>query len=330
MLTGRLKIRHLQLAVALDDHRSVVSAAEHLHVTQPVVTRGLQDLEALLGARLFDRGPRGVSATGVGSAFVGHARAVLAQLASAAEHVHALAEGHEGTVSVGTHLAGSNLLVPEAIDQFKRLHPGAVVTVHEATPDVLVLQLLAGSVDLIVGRLTSTDEHPGIVATPLYTEPIRLVVAAGHPVLALEQPTLADLVAYPWILPVSQTQLRGEIEQLFLRQGIGFPRNRVECTSILTMRSLMLSSPYVAALPQLIAGADPALALLPITLHGVSRIVGVSQRRHSPVAPAHHEFARQLADVAQRMRVTLDSEGVATMDPLDGPQEPARNPDPDS
>ena len=312
LFNGRLTIRHLRLTVALDDHGTVVAAAENLHVTQPVVTRGLQALESILGARLFDRGPRGVTATPVGAAFVGHARAVLAQLQCAAEHVNALASGQEGTVSVGTHLAGSNLLVPEAIDQFKKLHPRAVVAVHEATPDVLVEQLLAGSLDLVVGRLTSTNGHERIAQTPLYREPIRLVVAANHPVTTRERPQLIDLVDYPWILPVSQTRLRSEIEQVFLRHDIPLPQNRVECTSILTLRSLMLASPYVAALPQLIASADLALALLPINLEGVSRTVGVSQRKQSAVAPTHGEFVHHLGDVARRIRLSLSGSDEST------------------
>ncbi|MDN5915137.1 MAG: LysR family transcriptional regulator, partial [Pseudonocardia sp.] len=57
LLDGRLKMRHLVLAVAVADHGAIMRAAEELQVTQPVVTRGLHELETVLGVPLFDRHP---------------------------------------------------------------------------------------------------------------------------------------------------------------------------------------------------------------------------------------------------------------------------------
>ena len=54
ILDGRLKLRHLTLVVAIADRGSVVAAAQALHVTQPVVTRGLREVEDVLGVRLFE------------------------------------------------------------------------------------------------------------------------------------------------------------------------------------------------------------------------------------------------------------------------------------
>lgn len=111
LLDGRLKLRHLLLVDALTSRGSVVAAAAALHVTQPVATRSLHDLEAILGVSLYDRG-RGIAPTIFGEAFTAHARAVIAQLTQAGRHVVELADADRGTVVVGTHLAGSNVLLP--------------------------------------------------------------------------------------------------------------------------------------------------------------------------------------------------------------------------
>src|SRR5882724_13388004 len=87
LLDGRLKLRHLVLVATIAEQGSVVRAAERLRVTQPVVTRGLRELEAILGVELFDRGPRGVTPTIYGSAFLTHAQAVLTQVRQAGQHI---------------------------------------------------------------------------------------------------------------------------------------------------------------------------------------------------------------------------------------------------
>ncbi|MDT7669263.1 MAG: hypothetical protein QOC74_2046, partial [Pseudonocardiales bacterium] len=124
LLDGRLKLRHLVLVATIAEQGSVVRAAESLRVTQPVVTRGLRELEAILGVELFDRGPRGVSPTVYGTAFLAHAQAVLTQVRQAGQHIAELREGQAGSVTVGTHLAGSNVLLPRAISRLKRARPG--------------------------------------------------------------------------------------------------------------------------------------------------------------------------------------------------------------
>jgi len=305
LLDGRLKIRHLVLMIAVADQGTVLRASEQLRVTQPVVSRGLQELEALLEVRLFERGKRGMTITAVGEVFLEHARAVVAQLNSAAEHVQEVASGEIGTVTIGTHLAGSNRLLPDAVGAFKRAYPRAGVVIQEATPDLLQVSLLAGAVDLVVGRLAAGASDTRLEQVALYREPIRVVVSADHPAASMRDPQLRDLIDDPWILPVAQTQLRGELEAAFAREGVELPQNRVETTSILTLRSLIVSSKYIGVLPELIARDDRQLRLLPTPLEGVSRTVGVSSRRDVPASPVCQAFLACLVDEGRRIRGSL-------------------------
>ena len=76
---------------------------------------------------------------------------VIAQLTEAGRHVVELADANRGTVIVGTHLAGSNVLLPGAIARLKVHHPLLTVVVREGTPEQLLTDLEAGRIDLIVG-----------------------------------------------------------------------------------------------------------------------------------------------------------------------------------
>lgn len=276
LLDGRLKIRHLVLVTTIADEGTLVRAAEALHITQPVVTRGLREVEELLGVPLFERLPRGVTPTEYGRPFIERARSVLAELRIAGEEVRLLQSGQLGTVTVGTHLAGSNLLLPRAIAGLKAEHPRLTVVVREGTPDTLQQLLLAGDLDLMVGRLSSSVPVR-LEQERLHLEPIRLVARAGHPVHHGPTTALAELVRYPWIFPLAQTALRAELEAVFFHEGLPLPADRVECTSMLTLRNLLVSTDVIAALPMFIAVDDRELRILPTPLSSIRRAVGVTR-----------------------------------------------------
>lgn len=303
LLDGRLKLRHLVLATTIADEGSLARAAEHLHITQPVVTRGLQDLEGILGVHLFERSSQGVSMTVYGEVFIEHARGVLAQIRQAGRTLADLASADAGTVTVGTHLAGSNVLLPRAIASLKATRPGVTVLVREATPDILQQGLLMGDIDLTVGRLTPVDAR--IEQIRLYVEPIVIVVRAEHPILRGAVPTLSELAAYPWIVPVAGTALRRELEALFLAHGVAWPANRVECTSVLTLRRLILDGDFVATLPELVSREDDDLAIITPADTDLSRLirpVGVSVVADRWVHPAMATFLAELTSVAEVIR----------------------------
>lgn len=300
LLDGRLKLRHLVLVTSVAEHGTVVAAAKALHITQPVVTRAIHELEEILGVSLFERGPRGVTLTVYGEGFVAHARAVLAQLRQAAVQIEELSRADVGQVVVGTHLAGANLLLPSAIASLKEEHPRLTVVVREATPDLLLTLLHSGEVDLTVGRLQARPPQ-GLRQERLYLEPICLVARTEHPIHQASQPRLTDMAELPWIFPVEQTELRAELESAFLAEGLPLPANRVECTSMPTLRQLLVSTDVIAALPRLIALNDSRLRVIRTTLPSIRRSVGVAIPTDRPLMPGSSALLEHLRAAAKRL-----------------------------
>lgn len=298
LLDGRLKVRHLVLIDALSRQGSVIGAAAELHVTQPVATRSLRDVEAVLGVQLYTRGPRGIAPTIFGEAFTEHARAVLAQLNQAGRHVVELANADRGTAVVGTHLAGSNVLLPQAIARIKAEHPFLTVIVREGPPPTLLTELEAGRVDMIVGRLTAPST-PTITRIPLYDESVEVFARAGHPLASAAHLELADLDGRQWILPGVETSLRSELEKTFTRSGVPLPLQRVEATSYLTVGELLRETDMLAVLPSLIGRGDVTVTPLPVDLSAINHSVGLTiaaGRSLSPSAEALITFLRRVAE----------------------------------
>lgn len=297
LLDGRLKIKHLLLVDAVTRLGTVVGAAGFLHITQPVATRSLHELESILGVTLYERGPRGVRPTIYGQAFTQHARAVLAQLVQAQKHIAELADADRGTVVVGSHLAGSNILLPRAIATLKTERPQLTVIVREGTPEVLLAELEAGKVDLIVGRLTSHSDSR-VIRITLYSESVRLVTRVDHPLTELKEVKFSDTAGYPWIFPGVETALRSELEEFFARNDMQLPTNRVDATSFLTVRQLLLETDMVAALPSLIPRADTRLTTLPVTLDQISHRVGLTLAVNRPLNPSADALVARLHKTA--------------------------------
>ncbi len=294
------------LVTTIAEQGGVLRAAEHLHLAQPAVTRGLREVEEILGVELFQRGPRGVTPTLFGEAFIDHARAVQAELRRAGARIAGLAGGETGTVTVGTLLAATNVLLPRSIAALKAERPGITVIVKEGTFDSLVPRLIDGDTDLILGRLNPIEDRPGLHQIPLYNEPTLLVARAGHP--AERASTLTELLHYPWILPLEQTSLKTELKQVFHRQGLPLPENRVECTSILTVRSLLLATDMIAALPALLVRTDDRLAELPVPLASVRRSVGVTLPEARTLTPAAETMLGHLRHQAETLRGELPAD----------------------
>lgn len=300
LLDGRLKIRHLLLVDALNRRGTVIGAAAELHISQPVATRSLHDIERILGVALFERDPRGVTPTVFGTAFATHSRGIIAQLTETGRHLVELANADRGTVVVGSHLAGSSMLLPGAIAHLKAHHPLLMVAVREGTPEQLVTDLEAGAIDIIIGRLTAPTDHTFIRET-LYTESVQLIARANHPLVAGKNVHLSDTVDYPWILPSIETSLRTELEEFFADNKLALPENRVETTSYLTIRQLVIETDMIAVLPDLLARDDARLTSLPISLGRIGHNVGTTRTSSRIATPTAQAFIASLTAVAHEM-----------------------------
>jgi DNA-binding transcriptional LysR family regulator len=288
-ITRKFRLRHVELIAELYDSRSILKASRRLSLTQPTVTRALKDVEATLNVLLFTRTNRGLEPTPYGEIFARHAKIVLAQLRHAAEELESLRAGYSGKVTVGTLLAASASILPDAIALLKKERPGVAISVVVGTYDLLMPALLAGDLDMVLGRMPEQGRSRAFVYEEFYAEPICLVVRRGHPLSRKRRLTLAALVNEPWLLPLPETTLRRQIERAFLDASAPLPRNVIESVSILTNRALLRKSDAIGVMPYHVALDDVEnglLALLPVKLKSIDSPVGAILRAPGSLPPA--------------------------------------------
>jgi DNA-binding transcriptional LysR family regulator len=307
---GRLKLKQLRLIVAIGEAASILRAAEALSISQPGATKLLKDAESDLGVLLFERTNRGVVPTEYGRALIRHAKLVLSQLLHAAEELDDLAEGTGGRVTVGTLLAASAALLPMAVRRLREKRPRVTVAVIEGTNDRLMPALAAGDIDIVVGRLPEFRFREDLVQESLFHEQVCVVVRAGHPLTRRKQLKINALADCEWILPPPETTLRRQVEKAFHDAGLEAPRPVVQSVSLLTNRTLLLTTEMVGVWPRQVVLEDVhrgALAFLPIALPPAAGPVGISRRRDAILSPAAEALVEELRRVARELRA--DSEG---------------------
>ncbi|CAM3560120.1 Transcriptional regulator LysR family [Bordetella sputigena] len=143
-----MELRHLRYFIAAAESGSIRIAAERIHVTQPAISRQIQDLEEELGLTLFERTPRGLKLTVAGQAYLREARSAIAHLESAARTARRLSSGTQGYLRLGfVENSAWDGIVPDIFRRFQREVPDVrIELVPMNTPDQL-RQIEAGSLD---------------------------------------------------------------------------------------------------------------------------------------------------------------------------------------
>lgn len=305
LVEQRLSLRNLRLVEVIGREGSLVRAAQAMNMTQSAVTKALQELEALLGVRLFDRTNRGALPTPFGEALAAHARIVMTQVRHATQELAELKDGSGGTVAVGTLLSASVRILPQAIATLRRARPNLRIRIVEGTNDSLMPLLRRGDLDLVVGRLPEFRERQGIRQEVLTEDEARVVAGPSHPLAARSGLALGDLLNWPWILPSQDTNLRRQVEHAFRSEGCDPPAAAVEAVSVLVTRSLLRSQDYVAIWPSQLAEAEAAMGsvcILPLRLPGTARAVGLSVRAEGRLSPAALVMIEALRTAARDAR----------------------------
>ncbi len=185
-------LARLSCFIAVAEELHFGRAAERLHMTQPPLSRQIQQLEAELGVQLIDRTTRSVTLTPAGIAFLPDARRILQLAESAALTVKRVPAGDLGTVVVGFTAASAHAVLPRLLERTRAKLPDVKLELREMVSAAQIEGLMTGEIDL--GMARPPLKRPGIVSRPLLHEQLVAALPAEHPLVAqARQLTLNDL-----------------------------------------------------------------------------------------------------------------------------------------
>jgi LysR family transcriptional regulator, benzoate and cis,cis-muconate-responsive activator of ben and cat genes len=215
-----VELRHLRYVVAVAEERNLSRAAVRLHLSQPPLTRQIRQLEAELGARLFERSARGVELTDAGRLFVDDARNILDTVARASQRARSAHEGQIGRLEVAVF--GSVIFdrLPRLLAQFRAEHPGVELVFHTMNKGDQIEALRQGRIHAGFSRLTAN--YPDIATETLQHERLLVALPEKHPLLKRPRLTLKSLVDCPLVLFASgpRPNFTDLVFSLFERLGL--------------------------------------------------------------------------------------------------------------
>ena len=193
-----MELRHLRCFLAVAEELHFARAAEKLHIEQSPLSRAIKELEEELGMQLFVRTTRSTRLTRAGKLFLDHVPRVFAALQQARDSVKAAANGFHGQLRIALSDGMTPSRLPALLAQCRLDEPEVDIRLFEVP---LSQQIKGLNDDLYdVGFAQSDEVGDGILAEPVWRDPLMVVVPARHPILSHKRIPLNEVLRYPLVM----------------------------------------------------------------------------------------------------------------------------------
>ncbi|AUU85639.1 LysR substrate-binding domain-containing protein [Leclercia adecarboxylata] len=288
LFSQRIRLRHLHTFVAVAQQGTLGRAAETLNLSQPALSKTLNELEQLTGTRLFERGRLGAQLTLMGEQFLTHAVKVLDALNTAGQSLTRRNDVVPDVVRIGALPTAALGILPAVIGQFHKQQRNITLQVATMNNTMLLAGLKSGELDLGIGRMSDPELMSGLNYELLFLESLKLVVRPRHPILN-DTVTLSRVMEWPVVVSPKGTVPRQNAETLLQTQGCKLPPGCIETLSASLSRQLTVDYDYVWFVPSGAVKEDlrqGTLVALPVTTPGPGEPIGVLTRVDAPLSAA--------------------------------------------
>ena len=296
-----MKLQQLEVFVSVVEQGGIRAAARQMQVSQAAVTKSMRLLEEEAGLQLLLRRARGIALTDAGTRLLARARLVSRQVGIAREEMRQMAGENIGTLRVGVTPFLTLTSLGPAFRWFRQRYPGVQIQLIEGLMTRVVPRLRDGTLDIAVvavdvGEIQDDEFH----CRRILQAPQRIVVRAGHPVLA--DPNAHDLCALEWVLtqPIADGQ-QPRIDAMFTMAGVAPPQQVIVCESMAAL-TILRNTDRVSIFPEPLLGHPETrdiVAIVDAPLWPCDIELVLLTRPDVPLTPAAEYFAHCLSSVGQ-------------------------------
>ena len=289
-----MELASLRAFAAVARFRSFSQAADHLHLTQPAVSKRISNLEEALDAKLFDRLGRQIELTEAGRALLSRVQDVEQSVKQAEQAVRELSGEVRGPLRIATsHHIGLHRL-PSVLSAFQQSHPQVRLDIDFVDSEQAYEQLRVGQIELAVVTLAPGDISK-LHSEPLWDDPLMVMVSPTHPLASKKRVSLAELSEHPAVLPGLETFTGRIVHRHFDEQGVALQLG-METNYLETLRMMASVGLGWTVLPSTMLGDD----LRGLTLHkaDMRRTLGLVYHEDRSLSRSATAFAELLRERA--------------------------------
>ncbi|WP_251865637.1 LysR family transcriptional regulator [Achromobacter sp. Marseille-Q4962] len=295
-------LQELQAFVAVAERSSFRAAAEDLHLSQPALSRRIDKLEDLLGARLLERTTRRVALTSVGRVFLERARGAIDELERAVLSIGDLALQRGGLVTVACVPSVAYYFLPSVIREYAERFPRIRVRIIDETANTVLNSVVSGRADFGISFFGT--QEPDVDFKAVLREDFVLALRKDHPLAGRRSIAWEDLAGERFMTVAKESGNRLLIDDALARSGKRTV-SAFEVSHVMTLLGLVEAGLGVAAVPQLAMPLHGHATLTAIKLEHprVTRTLGLISRRGRPLGPAAQQLyhlIRQTGRTAKR------------------------------
>jgi len=275
-------------------------AAERRFRTQPAISSQIRGLEEEVGAKLLDRSGGKVAVTAAGKVFQKYVEDALEQRRVM---LVTLAEMHRvprGEIVVSANEGTCLHILPEVFAEFKRQYPKVAVSVKRLEHNKILEAIIENSCDFGVVSMPVPDKR--LTVAPIHRDELIVIVPPQHPLAALTQATVAQVVEYPLLLPkVGRT--RDALEALFHERRLK-PVISMELDSSELLKRFVAADVGVGFIPRSHVAEDlqaNALAALTLADAAIQRELALVFRKDKALSRAALAFI----EIAVKLKAAL-------------------------
>ena len=262
----RLRLRDVDVLLAVVQTGSMGKAAAALNVSQPAVSKSIACLEHTLGVRLLDRSRQGVEPTPYGRALIKRGAAVFDELRRGVEDIASLTDPTVGEVRIGGSEHTISAIYAPIIRRFSEQYPR--MSFHIIVGDLRSMSaaLDARRVDLVVSRMYDPPSVEHSVEV-LFEDPLVVVTGPNNPLARRRKVDFAELLDQPWTLQPRENNFGAFAMDALQAAGVGAPRIAVATTSSNLRGEMLATGNYLTMVPRywvLLPRRNPTLRVLPV------------------------------------------------------------------
>ncbi len=283
-----MDMRQLRQFMAVVEHGNVRRAADHIHLSQPALTKSIHNLEDELGVQLFTRGPRGVAPTIYGEILLRHARLLLNKGERAVAEIQAVKAGHVGHLRLGVANFSISFL-PRVIAQLLATTPGLSFDIVDGTYEGLTALVREGALDAVASGFPMMHRAENLVHQELVAGEFAVVCRPDHPILAERRKSLPLIAKQRWIVPNRPQQVIEWFEYAFRIAGAEPPKPVIASGSMSFLKAVLCEGEFLTILPRCVVRQElesGTLVTIPLKGFPVPTAEGMIYRADAVHPPA--------------------------------------------